>query len=272
MIHNEDSAFGETAAPVHPTGRAVVNVAALGVVLVVNGLAGSGGLSGASIGALAEAYPNDFLPAGWVFGIWSLIYLGLTGFAVHQARPSQRDSPVLGRLGWAWVVNAGLNVLWIAAFSFRLFLPALAVMVALLVNLVVVNERIGYHDRRLGTADRLLVAYPFVLYLAWISVAVIANAFHYATVVGWDGFGIAGSTWSPVMMAVATGLGAFLVVHRGAWPVPLVVVWALLGIRDRGITPESVKSWALILSAVALLTVPVGLWWRRRRGATVVVP
>ncbi len=257
-----------SSSPSHPAGRAAVNALAYVGVLVMNALAGSGRLSGRSVGALAEAYPNYFLPAGWTFSIWSLIYLGLGAFVVYQALPGRRHDPVVGAIGWAWVANAALNVGWITTFSFGLFLPALLIMVALLANLVVIGERIGAHRRSLGAAPRILVAYPFMLYLGWISVALIANVFHYAHVVEWSGFGVPGVVWSPIMMGVAVLLGVFLTVHRGAWIVPLVVAWALVGIRARHVDVGAVAEPALVLTVLALLSVPLGLWWRKRREGT----
>jgi hypothetical protein len=82
-------------------------------------------------------------------------------------------------------------------------------------------------------ALRVLAVWPHDLYLAWISVAVIANSFQYAHVVGFGGFGIAEATWAVAMMGVATALGAVMAYGRGNWLFPLVVAWALRGIGAR---------------------------------------
>ena len=251
-------------AAVHTTVRSWANAATLVVVLVANGLAGNGALSGRSIGELAQAYPNYFLPAGWVFGIWSLIYAGLAAFAVYQVLPSRRHDAALVRLGWGWVVNGALNTAWVVLFSYGRFGWALLVMVALLANLVVVTERIGVGRIPIPSGDRWLVGLPFRLYLAWISVALIANAFHYAVVIGWSGLGVPEVVWAPVMMVAATLLGALMTAHRGAWIFPLVVAWALLGIRARvpDVPPVAVSATVMAVTSVVLL--PAALWWHRR--------
>lgn len=213
--------------------RQAANAATFVLVVVANGLAGSGALSGESIGVVANRYPSYFLPAGWVFGIWSLIYLWLLAFTVYQALPAQRRSGFVDRVGPWWVVNGLLNVAWVVAFSFSRFGTAMALMVALLLVLIVMGERLGAHRAGVSLPDRVFGAWPFALYLAWISVAVIANAAQYLTYLGWDGWGIPGQVWSVVMMAAATALALLTVIRRGVWLFPLVTAWAFLGIADR---------------------------------------
>lgn len=75
--------------------------------------------------------------------------------------------------------------------------------------------------------------WPFDLYLAWISVALISNSFQFAHVVGFGGFGISETLWSIGMMTVATALGAWMAWARGMWVFPLVVAWAIYGIGAR---------------------------------------
>jgi hypothetical protein len=235
--------------------RQAAGVATLVLVLWLNGLAGAGALSGESIGVIANRYASAFLPAGYVFGIWSLIYLALVAFTVYQALPGQRANPLLRRLGWLWPVNGVLNVAWIVTFSFSRFGAAMVVMIALLASLLAIHLRIGLEDE-LPLRDRVFVAFPFGLYLAWISVALIANTFQYVTFLEWDGFGIDGTVWSAVMMGVATALGAFMAWHRRTWVFPPVVAWALVGIAVRfPDTPIVARTaWVMVgVGGVALL-------------------
>jgi hypothetical protein len=253
--------------PPHPLSRQLANVGVLVVVLWMNGLAGSGALSGESIGLLANRYRSTFLPSSWVFGIWSLIYLSLALFTAYQALPGQRRNEALGRIGWGWAVNGALNIGWIVLFSFALFGPALAVMVALLVNLIWIVERTGWPEGRLGWRDRLLIAYPFGLYLAWISVALIANTFQYLTYLEWGGLGIAPEVWSALMMVVATGLAAFMVLHRGNWLFPLVFAWAFWGIADRFADVPVIANTAYAMIGIGLAVAVGGVLRRGSREA-----
>lgn len=212
--------------------RKAANVLALVVVIVLNGLAATGAMSGDSIGVIANRYRSLFLPADYVFGIWSVIYLGLIASAVYQALPTAGADRAVQRLGIWWAVTGALNVAWISLFSFGQFALALLVMAIFLVTLVVIGERV-----RAGTApsrtDQAFLIWPQDIYLAWISVALIANSFQFAQAVQWSGFGIAESTWAVAMMLVATLLGAIMAWGRGNWLFPLVVAWALRGIGAR---------------------------------------
>jgi benzodiazapine receptor len=243
---------------------AVANVAMFGVVMVANGMAGAGTLSGESIGLIANRHPSYFLPANWVFGIWSLIYLGLLLFTLYQALPWGRRSGAVTRIGWGWVVNGALNIAWVVTFSFSMFLTAWTIMVVLLVNLVWLNEQIGFGTRTLSLVDRLFMAYPFGLYLAWISVALISNTFQLLTYLDWGGLGIPGPVWSAVMITVATGLSTFMVFHRGNAFFPVVFAWAFWGLADRYADVGLVSGFARAGVVGVLVLMVVGI--ARRRG------
>ncbi len=246
-----------------PLARQLVNALTLGLVLWLNGLAGSGALSGESIGLIANRYSSFFLPANYVFGIWSLIYLALTAFTVFQLLPGERSNPAVTAIGWWWPINGALNIAWIVAFSFSLFGTALLVMVLLLVSLIAITERAGADRGVLRAADRLLVIYPFWLYLAWISVALISNTFQFMTVVEWGGFGIPGEVWSSVMMTVAMALAVAMVVHRGNWVFPLVVAWALWGIAVR-FHEVPIMTWTVWIVMPLGFLVSAAILWRDR--------
>lgn len=260
-----DSPSPEGAVIRHPLHRRLANLAAFALVLALNGLAGSGAISGASIGEIANRYPSYFLPANYVFGIWSLIYLGLAAFALYQVLPAQRDNATLERLGLGWVVNGALNVVWIVTFSYALFWPAWLVMIGLLVSLVWIHERVGLGSRKLSLPDLAFVAYPFALYLAWISVALISNTFQLVAYVGWSGFGIDGSVWSVAMMGVGTALATFMVVHRGNWLFPPVFAWAFVGLAVRYEDTPLIADTAYLLAGASLVALVGGMAWRVRR-------
>lgn len=233
--------------------RKLLNIVVLVALVALNGLAATGALSGVSIGELANrpASLSLFLPANYVFGIWSLIYAGLIAFTVRQAIPGDGAARAGRTLGAWWPITSALNVAWITTFSFERYGLAMLVMLALLIALVIVAGRLAPVAATGTWADRLFVAWPFHVYLAWISVAIIANTFQYAHVAGWTGFGIAESTWSVTMMVVATTLG-WVMAARGIWLFPVVVAWALRGIGVRWPDVRAVHD-------AAVLLVPLGL-------------
>ena len=85
--------------PRHPPpcdlARQIAVISALGFTLVAV-LVGVGGLGGTEVensqGGQLSAQGSYLAPAGPAFSIWSVIYLGLIGYAVWQALPGQRAS------------------------------------------------------------------------------------------------------------------------------------------------------------------------------------
>ncbi|MEZ4416724.1 MAG: TspO/MBR family protein [Gemmatimonadota bacterium] len=238
------------------TGRAftVLNGLAFVGVVVLNGLAATGALSGRSIGELANRDPTYFLPADYVFGIWSLIYAGLLGFVVYQALPRPASRATVERVRWLWTINAALNAAWLMAFSFERFLLAWTLMIGLLVDLIFLYGRVHVGGLRPRRGDWWFVSLPFGVYLAWISVATISNTAQLLQVLGWNGLGLPGPTWAMVFMAAATGLAVVFALKRRDVTFGLVVGWALTGIAVRfpDQRPLAATGWVLGLASVAM--------------------
>lgn len=68
--------------------RQIVNILAVILALTVNVLAVLVPLNGQDTGEISDRLPTYFTPAGYVFSIWSLIFIGWILFAIYQALPS----------------------------------------------------------------------------------------------------------------------------------------------------------------------------------------
>ena len=80
--------------------RQWVNIIAALATIGMNVLATTLPLNGQNTGAISDRFAVFFVPAGYVFSIWGLIYIGLVGYAIYQALPSQRRNPRLQRIGY----------------------------------------------------------------------------------------------------------------------------------------------------------------------------
>ncbi len=224
------------------------------LVIVVNGLANALPINGQQTGEISDRFPVFFVPAGYVFSIWGLIYLGLLAFAAYQALPGQRDNERLRRVGAWFVVSCAANVAWIFLWHYNLFSLSLAVMLVLLISLVAIYLRLEIGRAVVATAERWAVHAPFSVYLGWITVATVANATDVLYDVGWGGWGIAPEAWAVVMMAIATGIGLGVLATRRDIAYALVLVWAFVGIAVKQMPRAlSVGVAALILAAVIVL-------------------
>src|SRR5512137_3187399 len=111
--------------------------------LVINGLANALPLNGLNTGQISDRFHVYFVPAGYVFAIWGVIYLGLIAFAVFQALPSQRENPRLRATGW-WIALGGLaNSTWIFLWHYLQFPLTLVAMLVLLATLIITYLRLG---------------------------------------------------------------------------------------------------------------------------------
>jgi len=244
--------------------KQILNVVAVLAMFTVNGMASGRAINGQTTGEVSDSIPSLFTPAGYVFAIWGLIYLGLAAYAVYQALPGQRTRPAVGRAGYWFVVSCAFNIAWLFSWHYELFPLSMAMMLGLLGSLIAAYVRLGIGRDAVSMRDKLLVHLPFSVYLAWISVATIANFSVLFYTLGWQGFGVAPAVWTAIMLVIAAGLGVAMILLRAEIAYPLVLVWASVGIAvARADTPlVAVVAWLLV---VALLGV---LGWSRLRMRT----
>jgi hypothetical protein len=237
--------------------RQTLNIVALVLMLFVNMLVTAFRLNGATTAEISNRFPVYFVPAGYVFSVWGLIYLGLLGFAVYQALPSQRANVAVGRVGYLFIVTCAANIAWLLLWQYEYFAWTLPAMGVLLVALIVISLRLGRSTR--NTADRWLVHIPFSLYLSWIAVATIADATVVLYHAGWSGWGISGAGWAVIMLVVAAALAIAVVTTRRDTAYGLVAVWALAGIAvKQALTPFVAYAAAAMASLV--FAVVLVLW------------
>jgi translocator protein len=241
----------------------VLNVVTLAVTLVMNVLANALPLNGRTTGEISDGFAaNVFTPAGYVFSIWGLIYLGLIAFVGYQLTPAGRRSPAVGRVGGWFALTGVANALWIVLWHYEVFPATIAVMLVLLVALCAIVARLGYPRAARSAADRWLVFLPFSVYLGWISVATIANAAIVLLDRGWDGAPFSAAAWAVLMLAVATGLGAWMVSRRGDLAYAAVLVWAFTGIAAK----QAAVAWVPHAAWAAVVVLVVLAGWRLVRG------
>ncbi len=239
--------------------KRIFMVFSLIVTLVVNFLANSLPINGLTTGEISDQFPILFVPAGYVFSIWGLIYLALIGFAVYSFTPKGLQEKRIDRI-WGWFVAANLfNTAWIFLWHYQQFTLTLIPIVGLLVSLMVVylKLRVGLEKRSL--TSRLLVDTPFSIYLGWATVAVVANVTQVLYNIGWRGLPLSEALWAAIMLVVAAVLGVLMIFTRREVAYPLVLVWAFVGIWvKQGNTP--LVAMTALITAVLLGVLAVGRW------------
>ncbi|MEH7883940.1 tryptophan-rich sensory protein [Bacillus sp. JJ1609] len=233
-------------------GRFILNLIATTVVVAVNVLANILPINGQTTGEISNKLEVLFTPAGYVFGIWGLIYFLLFIWTFMQFPASRRDLPIYKKATPLYVLSSVLNISWILLWHYEYFLLTVMVMLGLLLTLIAL-----YHTIKKEQPSFWEIV-PFSVYLGWISVAIIANISYYLKSIGWDGLGISDIVWTIIMLIVAAILAtAFL--RKNEDPIyPLVFIWALVGIGVKNAeSHHSVSYFAYSLAAVILIVIMI---------------
>lgn len=253
-----------------PVLTSLLTTAAIAVAIVV-AFIGSGALGGTPIseaaGGALSADATPIAPAGPAFSIWSVVYLGLVGYAVLQILPAARRSSRHAALRpWA-AVSALLNAAWIWTVQ----LGSVTASVAVILLLLIVLARILVLLVRMPPQhwfDTLLTDGTFGLYLGWVCVATVANVSAWiatwgvGTFAGWEA-----AAAGLVGVAALIGIGTAIWTHGRVAPA-LATAWGLAWIavgRSTGPLESPVVVWGAGISAGVLLIATAVL--RARRGS-----
>ncbi|MEZ4615208.1 MAG: tryptophan-rich sensory protein [Caldilineaceae bacterium] len=210
--------------------RQAMVVVALAVTIFINYLSNALPLNGRTAGEISDSFPVRFTPAGYVFSIWGLIYLGLIAYAIYQALPAQRANPRLRAILWPFILSCMANSTWIFAWHFGYFIFALVLIIILLCSLIVLYQRLYLSFPAVSTAERWSTHIPFRIYTGWATVATIANTTITLYDLGWQGAPLRAELWAAILVVVATGIGLFFAFRLRDAAYTFVLVWAFVGI------------------------------------------
>jgi len=249
------------------TVRQFANLLGVLVALTVNMLASALPLNGQNTGEISDRFQVYFVPAGYVFAIWGIIYLGWIAFTIFQFRSSEKDSPRLRRLGYLFAISNMANAAWLFCWHYNLFGLSVLVMLTLLGLLIASYLRLNVNRSPISSLEYWSVDVLFSVYLGWITVATVANITDWLYYVGWGGIGISAQVWAVIMLAVASLLGLAMTITRRDVGYLAVLVWAFVGIAAKQTSAPMVvtSAWiaAAFLAGLALYT-----WMRLRVNRT----
>jgi hypothetical protein len=249
------------------TLRQSVNLLAVIATIAINGLANALPLNGQTTGEISDRFQVYFVPAGYVFSIWGLIYVALVAFAVYQALPSQRDNPRLRSMGYLFALSCVANIAWLFLWHYEVFPLTLAAMLSLLLLLIAIYLRLNIGGAQVSTAEKWLVHVPFSIYLGWITVATIANVTSLLDYLKWSGWGISPEAWTVIMLVAGVGIASAVSLTRGDVAYMLVIVWAFAGIAVKHAGTPVVATAAWVTTALVALMLVAGVLSKRRRRA-----
>jgi len=245
------------------TIRQYANLLSVLAALTVNVLASALPLNGQNTGEISDRFQVYFVPAGYVFAIWGIIYIGWIAFTIFQLRPSQKENPRLRRLGYLFALSNVANAAWLFCWHYNQFGLSVLVMLLLLGLLIASYLQLNVNRVSVTRSEYWSVDVVFSVYLGWITVATVANITDWFYFVGWNGFGIPAQVWAAIMLAVASLLGLAMALTRRDAGYLSVLVWAFAGIavKQTGAQIVVVSAW---IAAALMLALVLYCWTCRQ--------
>ena len=225
-------------------------------------------LNGLNTGELSDRFQIFFVPAGYVFSIWGLIYLGLIAYAIYQVLPAQRENPRLRSIGYLFILSCLANIAWLFLWHYEVFEFTLIAMGVLLLSLIAIYLRLDIGRGEVSNAEKWAVHVPFSIYLGWITVATIANTTQLLYYLGWNGLGISTEIWAVIMLAAGVIISAIMSLTRVDIAYSLVLVWAYIGIAiQHNDTPIVANSALIAAGLIVVILIIVLIRKYRMQGA-----
>lgn len=226
--------------------RIILMTIAFLAVVTMNALANSLPINGQTTGEISNRLPVLFTPAGYVFSIWSVIYILLAiwiiGFWVRYKK--DKEIPSIG-ISIYFTLTAVFNISWLLLWHYEFFAWSIAAMVAYLISLILLYLQYNNNERKF--TERL----PVSVNMGWISVATITNISYVLTFYNWGGWGLSNELWTVIMLTVATAIALHVRFHHWDIPFALVFIWAFVGIAVKhGLDELLVTTASLFLSGV----------------------
>jgi len=206
------------------------------VVIAVNALANILPINGYNTGQISGFYPNYFVPAGFTFSIWGIIYLSFLVYSITYTyyQLNQDKFPVINQYldkvsPWYWATCI-LNASWILAWHYLQVLLSVLIMLLFLFALIQIFKSTQKIAKEMNLISTISLVTPFSIYIGWISVATIANVTALLVKYQWTG-GIHPIYWSVIMIFVAVIAGVYFIQQFKTISYPLVIAWAIWGIK-----------------------------------------
>lgn len=213
--------------------------------IVMNYLSNEGVFGGMTNKQISEKYPTLITPAGYAFSIWGLIFLGVLGFAIYQALPSQQTNPRFRAVGWWVVLNTLCNAIWSPLFNNEQIGIALIVILVMLFSVAIIEQRLLMRPRvpvvapdldatlpesPASAAETWLARIPFSVYFGWLTIATILNVAVYLKATEFELLNTSEETWAIGVLIVGLVVGAWIFNRYRSVAYILVFAWAYVAI------------------------------------------
>jgi hypothetical protein len=206
--------------------------------IVVNVLANSLPINNINTGDVSYKYPNLFQPAGLTFSIWGIIYTLLFIYIVSQFIQLGKNlnsdiESLYMKINIIFGISSLLNIGWLFAWHYDKMILSTVIMIGLLVSLIFLAK--------LTKNESLLNQSSFSVYLAWITIATIANITIMLVKLGVPNENNFAVVITSVILIVGVIISYLWISREKDFMYGLVINWAYLGILIRHISQSELN-------------------------------
>ncbi len=250
--------------------RSLINVALFLSVLSVNYLANALPINGITQREISAEYHIYLTPAGYVFSIWGIIYLGLSAYIIVQALPAHLDKRRLRALDLPFQLSCICNMLWLIVWHYRHLTVSVALMFGLLASLVWIYRQLDHGRHQVHVVNRWFVEQTFGVYLGWVALATILNVSIWLNSMGWNGTPLTPQGWVVILLGIACILYLYLGFSRRDAAIVGVLAWVGIGIAVKNPGEDMIQIACGIVALVCIVAWIRILWFNQRLPQTVV--
>lgn len=204
------------------------NILAFLIALGINILSNALPLNNKTAGQISDSLYNYFAPAGYVFAIWFVIYIGWLVF-IYFISFSKEGDFFLEKVNILLIVNLLLNGSWLIFWHFGEYLFSVLIMIGIFSSLLILYERLEIGKKDFSRRELLFIQIPISIYFGWITVATIANITSYLVSINVT-FGDLDVYLTVLVIVIGTLITLLVLFLRQDFYFSLVPVWAFLGI------------------------------------------
>ena len=237
---------------IKPDKLNVVVALALIIKLLVNYLSNALPINGFTPGQLSDLYTNQFVPAGFTFSIWGIIYASCILLVYNFFRNPNRDD---GKIKWIFILVCILNIAWLFAWHYQIMGLSVLIMIAFFGILLW-----WYLLVRKKENSPIILQITSSLYLGWISVALVANItawlVYHDVLIGNDA---KESIITSMVIGIVALIAIFMSTKFKDFAYPLVVAWAAYGIYSKRIAVDNIDDHYATMASLALVVIALVL-------------
>ena len=234
------------------------NILAFLIALSINILSNALPLNNKTAGQISDSLYNYFAPAGYVFAIWFVIYIGWLLF-IYYISFSKEGEIFLEKANIWLIVNLLLNGSWLIFWHYGEYLISVLTMLGIFFTLLILYERLEIGKKEFSRKNLIFIQIPISIYFGWITVATIANITSYLVSLNIT-FGDLDVYLTVSVIFVGTLITLLVLFLKHDFYFSLVPIWAFFGIyvKQSGNLPiysMTVALTGLICAVIILLLI-----------------